>query len=470
MATQTVRCPGRARGSIVPSSTARASQYAAPMASLLANVQSFIAPPARGRFWRDLWYRTAIAGALIVVSVFTAYELVERGVLHDASYETLHRLHILRGMSSSFLLASWAFLSIRGARMECDAKLEDDLRGLEIAVRERTRDLEEARAFTELLFNSLRERVIVTDPEGHVIKANSVASGAAGGLVGSRAPRGTDAPVIVTRADADGRVWEIETIAVPHAAGRAHVVVEVGRDVTERQALEAQLRHQEKMASLGLLAGGIAHDLGNPLASLSSELELLEGEDDIARVRESLDVLRRHVGRISRTLREMVDFARRRRDEVTLVSIASALDDSSRLVCHDPRWHKIELVREIPHDLPAISMVEDHLVMVLVNLMLNAADAMPDGGRLVVSARAEGAMVELRARDTGTGMTPEVLTKAMTPLFTTKGERRGTGLGLSICRSVIKSVGGDIRIESEAGRGTSVIIALPRAEGGERHG
>jgi signal transduction histidine kinase len=433
------------------------------MASLLSNVDAFLPPLARGRFWRDLWYRTAVAGALIVVSVFTAYEIVERVVLHDASYATLHQLHILRGMSSSFLLATWAFLSIRRARMECDAKLEDDLRGLERAVSERTRDLEEARAFTELLFDSLRERIVVTDPDGRVIKSNRATLTPPGS-------RGTESPAIVTRADADGRVWEIETIAVPNAARRAHVTVEVGRDVTERQALEAQLRHQEKMASLGLLAGGIAHDLGNPLASLSSELELLEGEDDVERVRESLDVLRRHVGRISRTLREMVEFARRRRDEVTLVSIASAVDDSARLVCHDPRWRKIELVLDIPHDLPAISMVEDHLVMVLVNLMLNAADAMPDGGKLLVSARASGEMVELRTRDTGLGMTAEVLAKAMTPLFTTKGERRGTGLGLSICRSVIQGVGGDVRIESEPSRGTSVIITLPHAEGGARHG
>lgn len=443
------------------------------MGRVLAQVWTFVAPPSRGRFWRDLWYRTAITGALIVVGVFAAYELIELTLLHDASYATLHKLHILRGMSSSFLLASWAFLSIRSARLECDAQLEGDVRMLEAAVRERTRDLEEARVFTELLFNSLRERVIVTDPEGHVIKANRVAIEAAGGdLAGRCCPECKGAgTTLEARADADGRVWEIETIEVPNAAGRAHVIVEVGRDVTERQALEAQLRHQEKMASLGLLAGGIAHDLGNPLASLSSELELLEGEDDIDRMRESLDVLRKHVGRISRTLREMVGFARRRGEEVTDVGIASAIDDTARLVFHDGRFRRVELVRDVPRDLPAISMVEDHLVMVLVNLMLNAADAMPEGGKLFMTARAEGANVALTVRDTGVGMAPEVLAKAMTPLFTTKGERKGTGLGLSVCRSVIQAVGGTIHLESEPGRGTTVSLTLPRADaGGVEHG
>lgn len=418
----------------------------------------------------------------MIVSVFGAYEIIERTALAHASYATLHQLHIIRGMSSAVLLATWAFLSIRRARLECDAKLEQDVRVLEGAVQERTRDLEEARAFTELLFNSLRERIIVTDPDGRVIKANRVAQEAAGvpllgrrcmdvftacarlgSCVACKAAAGSPL-TIETRADADGRVWELEIIAVPNAAGRMPVVVEVGRDVTERQQLEAQVRHQEKMASLGLLAGGIAHDLGNPLASLSSELELLEGEEDLARVRASFDVLRRHVDRISRTLREMVEFARRRRDEVADVSIAAAVDDSARLVQHDPRWRKISLVREIPADLPAIRMVEDHLVMVLVNLMLNAADAMPDGGTLTVRAKSKGRTVELSVRDTGVGMTPEVLAKAMTPLFTTKGDKRGTGLGLSVCRSVIQGVGGGIRIESAVGRGTEVIIALPGAE------
>jgi signal transduction histidine kinase len=231
----------------------------------------------------------------------------------------------------------------------------------------------------------------------------------------------------------------------------------------EAAVREAEARHQEKMASLGLFAGGIAHDLGNPLASLSSELELLEGEDDLARVRESLDVLRRHVARISRTLREMVEFARRRRDQVADVSIAAAVDDSARLVRHHPRWRQIALVREIPADLPAIRMVEDHLVMVLVNLMINAADAMPEGGALTVTARAIDGSVELAVRDTGVGMTAEVREKAMTPLFTTKGDRRGSGLGLSVCRSVIKEVGGDIRLESAPGEGTRVVISLPRS-------
>jgi signal transduction histidine kinase len=242
------------------------------------------------------------------------------------------------------------------------------------------------------------------------------------------------------------------------------------RELEEARAvaalLEAQVRHQEKMAGLGVLAAGFAHDMGNPLASLSTELEMLEGETDVARFRESLDVLRRHVARMSRTLREMVDFARRRREEVTDVSIASAVADSARLVLHDPRWQKVKLAVDVPADLPPVRMVDDHLVLVLVNLMINAGDAMVDGGTLTVSARTRGAFVDLRVRDTGHGMSPDVLAKVKAPLFTTKTGGRGTGLGLAVCDNVVRSVGGEMAITSAPGLGTEVAISLPTAAGG----
>lgn len=428
----------------------------------------------RENFWRNLWVRTAIRGALLVGAYFAIWECAEHMYLGPNGYD-LHALHLVRGMGAAFMLSTWSFLQIRQSRVEFDVALDREVAKLEGRVRERTRELEEARAFTELLFNSLRERIIVLDPEGRVVKANRVASEVAGQpIVGKKclevfpscsregmclrcsASQTTDT-VIEDRADAQGRVWELEAIAVPDK----DIVIEVGRDVTEQRNLEAQVRHQEKMASLGILAAGFAHDLGNPLASLSTELELLEGEDDLPRFRESLGVLRRQVSRMSRTLREMVDFARRRRDEVTDVSIALAAEDSARLVCHDPRWKKVQLVLDVPSDLPSVRMVEDHLVLVLVNLMLNAADAMPNGGSLTVSARRRGATVELRVRDTGVGMSPEVLAKATTPLFTTKAQGRGTGLGLAVTSSILKSVGGSLRIDSTEGIGTEVTIELP---------
>ncbi len=372
----------RLRLEMLPDSraTARGTSVAdaGDMASVL-EAHHAAAVPALWGFWWRLWLRIALQGALLVAGIFLAYELLERTALAGVNPDTLHYLHLARGMGTAFLLGTWSFLHIRRARLECDERMEKDLSSLEARVRERTRELEEARAVAALL--------------------------------------------------------------------------------------EAQVRHQEKMAGLGVLAAGFAHDMGNPLASLSTELEMLEGEDDVARFRESLDVLRRHVGRMSRTLREMVDFARRRREEVTDVSIASAVADSARLVLHDPRWQNVKLSVDVPPDLPPVRMVEDHLVLVLVNLMINAGDAMPDGGALTISARLRGGFVDLRIRDAGHGMSADVLAKVKAPLFTTKPRDRGTGLGLAVCDNVVRSVGGEMTITSSPGLGTEVAIALPAARG-----
>lgn len=231
--------------------------------------------------------------------------------------------------------------------------------------------------------------------------------------------------------------------------------------VAQQQNLEAQLRHQEKMAGLGLMAAGFAHDLGNPLASIASELELLEGEDDLARFRASLAVLQRHIERINRTLREMTDFARRRRDEVTDVNVDVAIRDSLRLVRHDPRWKQVQVDLQLSPGTPPVRMVEDHLVLVLINLMLNAADAMPSGGGLKIHTEKIRQGTRIKVVDSGTGMSPEVLRNATKPLFSTKGANRGTGLGLSVSDEVVRSVGGTLELLSQPGQGTEVQIWLP---------
>ncbi|MFO0742497.1 MAG: ATP-binding protein [Labilithrix sp.] len=392
--------------------------------------------------WKRLWFQTALLGLGIVFAYFLAWEASERA-LGELAQRDLRLLHLVRGMGAAFLLGTWSFVCIRRARVESEEMLHGYMGLLERRVQERTRELEDARAFTELLFDSLHERIIVRDQRGEVVKANRVA-----------------------QASGAGRIWEVERISMTPKSARDRFEIEVGRDVTDAKNLEAQVRHQEKMASLGVLTAGFAHDLGNPLASLSTELELLEGEDDVGAFREALGVLRRHVTRMSRTLREMVDFARRRRDEVTSVSIAAAVEDSARLVCRDARWSRVALVVDVPPDVPHVWMVEDHLVLVLVNLMLNAADAMPDGGTLRVTARGDGDTALLSVSDTGYGMTEDVRARAKAPLFTTKG-MRGTGLGLAVCDRTVRAIGGTLDVESAPGKGTDVRIRLPVREAGD---
>lgn len=408
-----------------------------------------------------------------MVLLFGFYEIAERAWLPNASRDTIWVLHLARGVAASLITGTFAFMMVMKTRRYYERVTQwhiDDLNA----------EVERTRTLTEHLFDSLRDRVVVTDLTGRVVRANKVAREAAGGheleghvcsgvftecragcvardILEAQAPSGHG-----VRHDArTGRVWALDAYSIPDLLGKPRLVLEVGRDVTEEKKLEAHMRHREKMASLGMLAAGIAHDIGNPLASLSSELELLEGETDISAFKSSNVVLRTHVQRIGRTLREFVDFARRRGEDQIDVCVATAVADSLRLVQHDPRMRAVSLISDVPCDLRSVKMVEDHLVMVLVNLLLNALDALAAGGTLEVRAAVSGDRVVIAVRDTGDGMPPEVLARALEPLFTTKGDRGGTGLGLAVSDSVVRAVGGELTIASAIGQGTTVTISLP---------
>lgn len=431
--------------------------------------------------WRSIGLRVFGVGMLLLVAYFGAYELAERMLLDGASESFIHRLHIARGVGGALLLAGWSFRASVLARRHADREFARRASQLRAEVERQTRALVQSRAFTESLFDSLRDRILVTDASGRVVKANATARAAAGCALEGRvcadvfrecasectsrlaAARQTpSSSPLVVRDPRSGRVWAIESY--PMRFGAPGLVLEVARDVTEEKRLEALVRHQEKMASLGVLAAGIAHDIGNPLASILSELELLEDEDDLDRVRESLEVLRSHVDRIARTLREMVDFARRRDDRGGCVDVGAAIRDALRLLRHDARTRDVSIVEDVADGLPAVSLPEDHLVLVLVNLVLNALDAIEGAGTVAIEASVtESGGVRIRVRDDGCGMDPEVSARAAEPLFTTRAGRGGTGLGLTVSLSTIQEAGGTMAIESAPGCGTEVTIELPAA-------
>jgi PAS domain S-box-containing protein len=452
--------------------------------------------PFAAKSWLRTWLWTASIGAAFLIVFFGGYEILERAYLLDLfTTDELFLFHIYRGVGAAVILGSWSFYNIWRTRQRYDQAFRRAYRELEGAMEERSRELVQAQAFTERLFDTLRDRLMVIDQNGAIVKANRVVKEACGAdpagrkcsasLAGACSFEDQDCvarralesgePVVgqLVRTDPKtGRIFQVDAYPVPDAEGRHHLVIEAARDITEAKQLEAQLRNQEKLAALGVLAAGIAHDIGNPLASMSSELEMLEGVEDLSRMRESVAVLREHVARIHRTLREMTDFARRRGEEATLVTVGVAVNDALRMVRHDPRARKVRITTRIEPELPPLWMVEDHLVMVLVNLFINSFDAMPQGGRLGVRADRRGERLHLEVEDGGVGMNEETRRRAIEPLFTTKGGGQGTGLGLSVCADVVRAAGGTLEIESERGVGTTVRIELPfaRAERRAAHG
>jgi PAS domain S-box-containing protein len=262
-------------------------------------------------------------------------------------------------------------------------------------------------------------------------------------------------------------------------------------DVTERRRLEAQLRQSQKMEAIGRLAGGIAHDFNNLLGIIGNYASVLrEGVAEGSQQHADLDEIVRAVDRGALLTRQLLTFSRERPPEVTLVDIDAAIGDADRML-RRLLGPEIRLTVELHAEGARVRMDRGHADQILVNLLLNAADAMPDGGPLLITtsrvsappsgttSKASAAAprapddraaspcvdyVRIEVRDAGRGMDAETARRAADPFFTTKALGHGTGLGLSQVYGIVKEVAGEFSIESEPGKGTAVSILLPVAD------
>jgi signal transduction histidine kinase len=179
-------------------------------------------------------------------------------------------------------------------------------------------------------------------------------------------------------------------------------------------------------------------------------------------VKGSLSTINEHVHRIARIVRNLGDFARLYPRQKVPTSLRDILESTLNLVRYDKNFKKIDIHTDV-HDTPPLKIDPDQIQQVFLNLILNARDAMPDGGKLEISVKQSNGHVEMLFADTGQGIDAEVKDKVFDPFFSTKGPTKGTGLGLSICYSIIKDHGGTIEIDSEKDKGTRFIIKIPVA-------
>lgn len=240
------------------------------------------------------------------------------------------------------------------------------------------------------------------------------------------------------------------------------VIVE---DITEKKKMEQHLLQASKLASLGKLTAGISHEIGNPLASISSLIQELKSlntdpPDQHSFTGESLTTINTHIDRIARIVRSLGDFARTSSSEKVPSRISEVMDRTLNLVKYDKRFKNIELTTDIK-EIPLLRINPDKMQQVFFNIILNAVDAMPEGGALHITAGTSGDTVEISFRDTGTGIDEGVLGRIFDPFFTTKQHGKGTGLGLSICYGIIREHEGTITAKSRAGEGTLITIRLP---------
>jgi PAS domain S-box-containing protein len=275
-----------------------------------------------------------------------------------------------------------------------------------------------------------------------------------------------------------GRWIELGARPRRDAEGRALGVAGILADVTERKALEAQLLTADRMASMGTLVAGVAHEINNPLASVMLNLDFIGRELAAATAEHERRPLR--VERLTEPLHAAVEGVERVRDLVKNLKIFSRGDDRRRLcdvravlestirMAQTEVRHRARIVRDF-HEVPAVEANEASLGQIFLNLIINAAQAIPDGHLddheiRVVTRTDDGGRAVIEVRDTGLGIPPENLGRIFDPFFTTKPVGVGTGLGLAICHRLVTAMGGDISVESVVGVGSVFSVTLPHAE------
>ena len=237
-------------------------------------------------------------------------------------------------------------------------------------------------------------------------------------------------------------------------------LVGVVQDITETKDVAARVVFSDRMVSLGTLAAGLAHEINNPLATISTQLQLLAEAHADAGTRDA----RAAVERIRSIVRGLSAFSRTDDSSRTSVDVHRVLDLAINLTSNEIR-HRARLHRLVGA-LPYVNANEARLGHVFINLLLNAAEAIPEGNanahEIQITTRTDdGGWALVEVTDSGVGMAGDVVFRAFDPFFTTKPVGAGTGLGLSICHGIVRSLGGDITVRSEPGRGTTFTVALP---------
>jgi PAS domain S-box-containing protein len=243
-------------------------------------------------------------------------------------------------------------------------------------------------------------------------------------------------------------------------------IVAIGRDLTERRELEAQILQAQKLAALGVMAGGIAHEIRNPLAVCASAAQfLLEEEVTDAFVQECAQKIVAGVQRASFIIENLLRFARPAAPEgMQSTNLACVVANTVALIANEARLKKVNVLQRIPETPVEVNGNVNMLEQVLMNLILNSFAAMPDGGALEIMLGTEGAEAILAVSDSGCGISKKDLDKIFDPFYTTRSVGEGTGLGLSLCYAIIRQHSGVIKVDSTEGKGTTVTLRLPRVE------
>jgi two-component system NtrC family sensor kinase len=353
-------------------------------------------------------------------------------------------------------------------------------------LRTKADELERMRQFSENILESLNDGLVVLDRNGRVVRWNRQMEELYGvrheQAVGRALTDLFEAEVVaLLREAADGAAYyKVPTASRQQPARRllvnigttplrdshAEVVgtIVIVEDISSRVQLEEQLQISEKMASIGLLAAGVAHEVNTPLTGISSFTQmLLDGANPEDPRTAVLEKIERQTFRAAKIVNGLLNLARPAQVDSGPCDVNTVINDVLSLLEHQFKNGSIQVRKELSSASPVVQGIEHKLQQVFLNLFLNARDAMPKGGWLTIVTRHERGVAVVEIADTGSGIPAEQLSRIYDPFFTTKAIGKGTGLGLSITYGIVQEHGGTISCESQIGQGTRFLLQLPLA-------
>jgi len=399
---------------------------------------------------------------LIFGLIYGAFEIFEFTVNVHLDARTMSYLHFTRGVLTTVALLGW----IAWTLYEYRAKFQQVVR-------------QHDDQFVRILDNT-SEAVVVTDANHKITFWNKAASAILGWkreevvgfsittilrlpAVAAIAPHGNQEIEIEVR-DKSGKnrflSVSVNTLQDENSRPESHTYLM--RDLTERAIRQAQMERNERLASLGHMAAGVAHEIGNPLTAISSVIQLLQRRIlDPVQLRQ-LERVRENISRITKIVRDLVDFSRPASPEVSRLNINDPIRDSIGLLRHDARCRNVDFQLQLQPDLPTIQAVPDHFYQVMLNLLLNAVDATAETTKPVIriSTLVVSGQIEIAVNDNGPGIPASVKSQIFEPFFTTKQVGKGTGLGLAVSHTIISGMGGTLEADSVPGN-TTFKISIP---------
>jgi PAS domain S-box-containing protein len=401
---------------------------------------------------------------LIIGLIFGVFEIYETIFIYDMDLVSIRALHFSRGIFTAFALLAWIVWTLYEYRRKYLAAMHHQ--GLQFM----------------RIINHASEAIVITD-EHHVVTFwNDAATTMLGWnnaeVVGKKLDQIIHIPVASKFAPHGRQEIEMDVVnksnqrlfvaltmtSIADEQGNPEVYSYMMRNLTDRAIRQAQMERSERMASLGHMAAGVAHEIGNPLTAISSIIQLLQRRIDDPTQLEQLGRVRENINRITRIVRDLVDFSRPMSPEMSLMNVNDTLSEVIGLLKHDARCRNVEFSLNLDPKLPQIMAIPDQIYQVFLNFILNSVDSCEDvpHPEVSVSTEFDRDSVVVSVQDNGAGIPPSIKERIFEPFFTTKEVGKGTGLGLSVSHNIITRLGGSIRVESFPGN-TTFTVRFPVA-------